>query len=79
VDFYVTKLVEGIATLAAAFYAEDTVIVRMSDFKSNEYANLIGGKLLRAGRREPHDRLPWRQGATSPTTSVTASIWNARR
>ncbi|HET8732040.1 MAG TPA: phosphoenolpyruvate synthase, partial [Moraxellaceae bacterium] len=44
VDFYVEKLVEGIATLAAAFYPK-RVIVRMSDFKSNEYANLIGGKL----------------------------------
>ncbi|MFX5068884.1 phosphoenolpyruvate synthase, partial [Acinetobacter baumannii] len=44
VDFYVEKLTEGIATLAAAFYPKK-VIVRMSDFKSNEYANLVGGKL----------------------------------
>ncbi|WP_290525229.1 phosphoenolpyruvate synthase [Alcanivorax sp.] len=43
VDFYVEKLVEGVSTLAAAFYPEK-VIVRLSDFKSNEYANLIGGK-----------------------------------
>lgn len=43
VDFYVTKLTEGIATIAAAF-APKPVIVRLSDFKSNEYANLIGGK-----------------------------------
>jgi len=42
VDFYVDKLVEGIATLAAAF-APKKVIVRLSDFKSNEYAHLIGG------------------------------------
>ncbi len=41
-DFYVDKLAEGIATLGAAFYPKP-VIVRMSDFKSNEYANLIGG------------------------------------
>lgn len=41
-DFYVDKLSEGIATLAAAFSPE-RVIVRFSDFKSNEYANLIGG------------------------------------
>jgi pyruvate,water dikinase len=41
-EFFVDKLAEGIATLAAAFYPKD-VIVRMSDFKSNEYANLIGG------------------------------------
>lgn len=52
VDFYVEKLVEGIATLAAAF-APEKVIVRMSDFKSNEYANLIGGSLY-----EPHEENP---------------------
>ena len=44
IEFYVEKLVEGISTLAAAF-ADKPVSVRMSDFKSNEYANLIGGKL----------------------------------
>jgi len=43
VHFYIEKLAEGIATLAAAFYPKQ-VIVRLSDFKSNEYANLIGGK-----------------------------------
>lgn len=42
-DFFIDKLSEGIGTLAAAFYPKD-VIVRLSDFKSNEYANLIGGK-----------------------------------
>jgi len=42
-DYFVRKLAEGIATIAAAFYPKD-VIVRTSDFKSNEYANLIGGK-----------------------------------
>src|SRR5690554_3588860 len=42
-EFYMTKLTEGIATLAAAFSPE-RVIVRMSDFKSNEYANLVGGR-----------------------------------
>ncbi len=42
VSFYVDKLVEGIATLAAAF-SPKPVIVRMSDFKSNEYANMVGG------------------------------------
>lgn len=41
--YFVDKLSEGIATIAAAFYPKD-VIVRMSDFKTNEYANLIGGK-----------------------------------
>ena len=52
VGFYVEKLVEGIATLAAAFYPHP-VIVRMSDFKSNEYANLLAGD-----RYEPHEENP---------------------
>ncbi|MBY6112746.1 phosphoenolpyruvate synthase [Halomonas sp. DP1Y21-3] len=52
VSFYVDKLVEGISTLAAAFYPE-RVIVRMSDFKSNEYENLIGGKLYEPGEENP--------------------------
>lgn len=52
VDFYVEKLVEGISTLAAAFYPEP-VIVRMSDFKTNEYANLIGGKLYEPEEENP--------------------------
>ncbi len=42
-QYYVDKLAEGVATIAAAFYPKD-VIVRLSDFKTNEYANLIGGK-----------------------------------
>ena len=41
--YFVDKLAEGVATIASAFYPKD-VIVRMSDFKTNEYANLIGGK-----------------------------------
>jgi len=52
VDFYVDKLVEGIATLAGAF-APKKVIVRMSDFKSNEYANLIGGALYEPDEENP--------------------------
>jgi len=52
VEFYISRLAEGVATIAAAFYPE-TVIVRMSDFKSNEYANLIGGPLF-----EPHEENP---------------------
>ncbi|HUY84823.1 MAG TPA: phosphoenolpyruvate synthase [Steroidobacteraceae bacterium] len=52
VAFYVDKLVEGIAQIAAAF-APEPVIVRLSDFKSNEYANLIGGKAY-----EPHEENP---------------------
>lgn len=52
VDFYVDRLVEGIATITAAV-APNTVILRTSDFKSNEYANLIGGS-----RYEPHEENP---------------------
>ena len=52
VGFYVDKLAEGIASIAAAF-APEPVIVRLSDFKSNEYANLIGGQLY-----EPHEENP---------------------
>ncbi len=52
VSFFVDKLAEGIATIAAAF-APEPVIVRMSDFKSNEYANLIGGD-----RYEPDEENP---------------------
>jgi len=52
IDFYVEKLAEGIATLAAAFYPHP-VIVRTSDFKSNEYANLLAGS-----RYEPHEENP---------------------
>ena len=52
VDFYVDRLAEGIATIAASF-APKPVIVRLSDFKSNEYANLIGGS-----RYEPHEENP---------------------
>ncbi|WP_027966969.1 phosphoenolpyruvate synthase [Halomonas halocynthiae] len=52
VSFYVDKLVEGVSTLAAAFYPE-RVIVRLSDFKSNEYENLIGGKLYEPGEENP--------------------------
>jgi pyruvate, water dikinase len=51
-DFFVTRVAEGVATLAAAF-APHPVIVRMSDFKSNEYANLVAGELY-----EPHEENP---------------------
>ncbi|MDR3680040.1 MAG: phosphoenolpyruvate synthase [Flavipsychrobacter sp.] len=42
-QYFIDKLSQGVATIAAAFYPKD-VIVRMSDFKTNEYANLLGGK-----------------------------------
>ncbi len=52
VGFYVEKLSEGIATIAAAFWPK-RVIVRMSDFKSNEYANLIGGPQYEPDEENP--------------------------
>ncbi|GAA0816513.1 phosphoenolpyruvate synthase [Spirilliplanes yamanashiensis] len=51
-DYFVTRIAEGVSMLAAAF-APEPVIVRMSDFKSNEYANLVGGELY-----EPHEENP---------------------
>ena len=51
-DFYIEKLVEGIATLAASF-APERVIVRLSDFKSNEYRNLVGGPLYEPEEENP--------------------------
>ncbi len=51
-QYFVDKLAEGIAMIAAAFYPKE-VIVRFSDFKSNEYANLIGGHMF-----EPHEENP---------------------
>jgi pyruvate, water dikinase len=52
VQFYIDKLAEGISTLAAAFSPEP-VIVRMSDFKSNEYANLVGGSQYEPDEENP--------------------------
>ncbi|WP_422133679.1 phosphoenolpyruvate synthase [Endozoicomonas sp. ALD040] len=52
VDFYVEKLVEGVSTIAAAF-APEKVIVRLSDFKSNEYFNLVGGHLYEPNEENP--------------------------
>jgi pyruvate,water dikinase len=52
IEFFVSKLAEGISTIAAAF-SPKPVIVRMSDFKSNEYANLIGGKFFEPDEENP--------------------------
>ncbi|MBW2999258.1 phosphoenolpyruvate synthase, partial [Candidatus Woesearchaeota archaeon] len=56
-QFFIDRLAEGVGMLAAAFYPKD-VIVRMSDFKSNEYANLIGGKLYEPTEDNP--MIGWR-------------------
>ena len=52
VEYYIERLKEGIATIAAAFYPKP-VIVRLSDFKSNEYANLAGGKYYEPQEENP--------------------------
>lgn len=51
-EFYIEKLREGISTIAAAFYPKQ-VIFRFSDFKSNEYANLLGGELYEPQEENP--------------------------
>ncbi|MEG4497270.1 phosphoenolpyruvate synthase [Microcoleus sp. F10-C6] len=56
-DFFTDKLAHGIATIAAAFYP-NPVIVRMSDFKSNEYANLLGGRQFEP--KEENPMIGWR-------------------
>ncbi len=56
-DYFVDKLAQGIAMLAAAFYPKD-VILRFSDFKTNEYANLIGGKDFEP--KEDNPMIGWR-------------------
>ncbi len=56
-DFFIDKLAQGVATIAAAFYPKD-VIVRLSDFKTNEYANLVGGFLYEPEEHNP--MLGWR-------------------
>ncbi len=56
-EFFVDKLAQGVGTIAAAFYPND-VIVRLSDFKSNEYANLIGGYLYEPVEHNP--MIGWR-------------------
>ncbi|HVY01703.1 MAG TPA: phosphoenolpyruvate synthase [Candidatus Nanoarchaeia archaeon] len=56
-QFFVDKLAEGIGMIAAAFYPKD-VIVRLSDFKTNEYANLIGGKDYEP--KEDNPMIGWR-------------------
>jgi pyruvate,water dikinase len=68
--FYVDKLAEGIATIAAAFWPKP-VIVRLSDFKSNEYKKLIGGS-----RYEPDEENPM-LGFRGASRYISASSQNA--
>lgn len=74
-NYFIHKLAEATAVIAAAFYPKD-MIVRMSDFKSNEYANLIGGKLF-----EPHEENPMIGFRGPPVTTIHCIAkplkWNA--
>jgi pyruvate,water dikinase len=51
-EYFISKIVEGVSTMAAAYWPRP-VIVRMSDFKSNEYANLVGGKRFEPAEENP--------------------------
>ncbi len=67
-DFFVQQLSEGIATIAAAFYPKQ-VVVRLSDFKTNEYASLLGGRWFEPDRGQPDARLPRRASLRPPGLS----------
>ncbi len=75
-DFFVDKLAQGVAKIGAAFWPND-VIVRMSDFKSNEYANLIGGSFF---ENEEENPMIGFRGRPAITTSAIARPlpWNAK-
>ncbi len=77
-DYFVARLAEGIATIGAAFHPR-TVIVRLSDFKTNEYAHLLGGAAfeLRRGEPDASDSAARRATSTQPTRKASRS--NARR
>ena len=70
-SFYVKKLAEGVGTIAAAFYPRQ-VIVRLSDFKSNEYASLIGGDLFEP--KEENPMLGFRGAARYPSKEFAQSF-----
>ena len=76
--FFVERLSEGIGTIAAAFWPKP-VVVRMSDFKTNEYASLLGGAGLRAVREQPDARLPRRLALRASRPTPRASRWSAAR
>ncbi len=76
-EYFIQRVAEGVSMIAAAF-APEPVIVRLSDFKSNEYANLIGGTLYEPDEENP--MLGYRGArATSRRSSARASTWSAKR
>ena len=76
-DFFVERLAEGVGTIAAAFYPKP-VIVRLSDFKSNEYASLIGGKYFEEKENNPMLGFRGASRYTHPVYMWKASHWSAR-
>lgn len=76
-EFFIQRLAEGVGTIAAAFYPKP-VVVRMSDFKTNEYASLLGGRWFEPVEANP--MLGFR-GASRYTHRPTPKVlrWNARR
>ena len=76
--FFVERLSEGIGTIAAAFWPKP-VVVRMSDFKTNEYASLLGGRGLRAVRGATRCSASAAPRATRTRPTPRASRWSAAR
>ena len=76
-QFFIDNLAQGIARIAAAFYPRE-IIVRMSDFKSNEYANLVGGQLYEPVEANP--MIGWRGASRyyDPSTSPRSASSAAR-
>lgn len=70
-DYFVDKLAEGIAMIGAAFYPKD-VIIRFSDFKTNEYANLIGGRQFEPSEENP--MIGWRGASRYYSTEYKAAF-----
>ena len=77
-EFFVRRLAEGVGRIAAAFFPKP-VIVRTSDFKTNEYASLAGRPRVRADRSESDDRLPRRVALLRPALRTRASPSSAGR
>ena len=74
-QYFIDKLAEGIGIIGAAFYPRD-VIIRFSDFKTNEYANLIGGKQFEPQENNP--MIGWRgEAGIIVTITVKPLNWNA--
>ena len=74
-EFFVEKLVEGVSTIAAAFWP-NPVIVRLSDFKSNEYRKLLGANST-SRKKKTRCSASAVPRVTSPSPSATVSRWNA--